>query len=41
MEPRRRKLKVDGAEGNIWTEEGESERRMVLKVIFGLKREKL
>ena len=34
MDPRRWKWEEDGAEGNIWTQDLESERRMVLRVIF-------
>ena len=41
MDPRGRKWEEDGAEGNIWTQEGGSERRMVLRGIFGPKREKV
>ena len=39
MDPRRRKRDVDGAEENIWTQEGGSEGRIVLRGIFGPKRE--
>jgi len=35
LDTRGRKGKEDGAEGNIWTQDGGSERRMVLRGIFG------
>jgi len=37
----REEVKEDGAEGNIWTHEGGSERRIVLGGIFGTKREEV
>ena len=41
MDPRGRKREKDIAGGNVWTEEGGSERRMVLREIFGPKREEV
>ena len=41
MDPRGRKREEDGADGNIWTQESGSERRMVLRGIFGPKREEV
>ena len=41
MESRRRKLEKDIAGGNVWTQEGGSERRIVLGGMFGPKREEV
>jgi len=41
LDPRGRKGEEDGAEENIWTQEGGSESRMVLREIFGPKREEV
>ena len=41
MDPRERKCEEDSAEGNIWTEEGGSERKIVLGGMFGPKREEV
>ena len=41
MDPRGRKCEADGAEGNIWTQEGGSERRIVPGVMFGPKSEEV
>ena len=41
MDPRGRKREEDGAEGNIMTQEGGSERRIVLGGMFGPKREEV
>ena len=41
MDPRGRKREKDSPGGNVWTEEGGSERRMVLRGIFGPKREEV
>ena len=41
MDPRGRKREKDSAGGNVWTQEGGSERRMVLRGIFGPKREEV
>ena len=41
MDPRGRKWEEDGPEGKIWTQEGGSERRMVLRGMFGPKREEV
>ena len=41
LDPRVRKEEEYGAEGNIWTQEGGSERRMVLRGIFEHKREEV
>jgi len=41
LNPRGRKFEEDGAEGNIWTQECGSERRMALTGIFGPKSEEV
>ena len=41
MDPRGRKWKKDSARGNDWTQERGSERRMVLRGIFGPKKEEV
>jgi len=41
LDPRGRKGEKDGAEGNIWTQEEESEKKIVLSGMFAHKREKV
>ena len=41
MYQRGRKREKDNAGGDVWTQEGGSERRMVLRGIFGPKREEV
>ena len=41
MDTREWKCEDDGVKGNIWTQEGGSERKLVLRGIFGLKREEV
>ena len=41
MDRRGRKREKDSAGGNVWTQEGGSERRMVLRGMFGPKREEV
>ena len=41
LDPRGRKCEQDGAEGNIWTQEGGSERTIVLGGMFGPKKEEV
>jgi len=41
LDPSGRKREKDIAGVNVWTQDGGSERRMVLRGIFGLKREEV
>ena len=41
MDPSGRKWEKDSAGKNSWTQDGGSERRMVLKGMFGLKNEEV
>jgi len=41
LEPRERKREKDSAGGNVWSQEGRRERRMMLRGIFRHKREEM
>jgi len=41
LDQRGKKREEDGAEGNIWTQAGKYERGMLLRGIFGHKREEV